>query len=216
MNKPITECIDYTNLKADAGRAVIEKLCREAVEHNCASVCVNPCHVVLAKTILNGSRVGVCTVVGFPLGATTTEAKAFEATQAIGNGATEIDMVANIGAIKDASFDYVCDDIKGVHDVCKKHGALLKVIIETCLLTDIEKKTVAKIICDLGVDFVKTSTGFSSGGATMDDIKLLKSVVGNRARIKASGGIKDYQTAKQMLDAGADRLGTSTLIKDPE
>ena len=210
--KEISQYLDYTILKADTTKDMIVKICNEAKENNCASVCVNPYYVELAKSLLKGSQVKVCTVVGFPLGATTAEVKSYEASQAIQNGAEEIDMVINIGALKNKEYAVVYDDIRKVLNVCRDGKALLKVIIETCLLTDEEKENAAQIVAEVGADFVKTSTGFSTGGATMPDVKLIKAIVGNKVHIKASGGIRDFATACAMIEAGADRLGTSKLI----
>ena len=212
MIENMTKYIDYTVLKPDTTKETIIKLCNDAKENECASVCVNSYYVKLAKSLLGNSDVKVCTVVGFPLGATTKETKAFEAELAIKNGATEIDMVINIGALKDADYDIVEEDIKAVLQVCKKNNSILKVIIETCLLTDSEKEIISNIIVSSGADFVKTSTGFSTGGAEIKDIELIKKTVGNKAKIKASGGIRDYETACNMINAGADRIGASKLI----
>jgi len=214
MIKNIAKYIDYTLLKPDATKEMITRLCIEARENNCASVCVNLYYVQLAKSLLNKTNVKICTVVGFPLGATYKEVKAFEAEIAIQNGANEIDMVMNIGALKNKDYGVVKEDIMAVLKVCKDKNILLKVIIEACLLTDEEKEIVSNIIADTGADFVKTSTGFSNGGATIEDVKLIKKAIGNKAKIKASGGIRDYKTVCSMIEAGADRIGASKLITD--
>ncbi|HRU42624.1 MAG TPA: deoxyribose-phosphate aldolase, partial [Candidatus Diapherotrites archaeon] len=176
-----------------------------------ASVCVNASYVKLAYSFLQGTEVRVCTVVGFPLGATTKEAKAFEASQAIENGAAEIDMVINVGALKSGKPDAVKEDIKAVVDVCKDK-ALLKVIIETCLLTDEEKVTACLLSMEAGADFVKTSTGFSVSGATVEDIKLMRRTIGPNMGVKASGGIRNLESALKMIEAGATRIGASASV----
>ena len=206
----IAKYIDHTLLAADASRSSIEKLCKDAAEHKFASVCVNSCWVKTASELLSGSGVKVCTVVGFPLGAMDTVSKAFEAEEAVKNGADEIDMVINVGYIKSGMLDEVLEDIKAVRKACE--GKVLKVILETCLLTDDEKKTACELSEKAGADFVKTSTGFSKGGATVADVALMKSVVGDRLGVKASGGVRDYKTAKAMIDAGATRIGASAGI----
>jgi len=207
MNK----MIDHTLLKPDATADDVKTLCREARDYNFASVCINPSHVPLSRECLLGSSVKVCTVIGFPLGATTTKTKVFEAKEAIENGAEEVDMVINVGAAKAGDWDYVKNDIESVA-LAVGNRALLKVIIETCLLTDEEKVRVCAICKMVGVDFVKTSTGFSSGGATVEDVKLMRKVVGSDIGIKASGGVRDTDAAKAMIDAGANRLGTSSGV----
>lgn len=212
MNKiDLARYIDHTILKPDAKEGDIIKLCREALEYKFASVCVNASNVKLADSFLHGTDVKVCTVVGFPLGATTKETKAFEAAQAIENGATEVDMVINIGALKSGKLETVEEDIKGVADVCKGK-ALLKVIIETCLLTDEEKTTACELSKKAGANFVKTSTGFSTGGATAEDITLMRRIVGPDMGVKASGGIRNLESALKMIEAGATRIGASASI----
>ncbi len=204
--------IDHTLLKPDASKAQIEKLCTEALQYQFASVCVNLCWTRVCAEVLEKSDVKVCTVVGFPLGATTTLAKMFEADQAIEAGAREIDMVINVGAVKSNLLDFVRSDIKGVLESCRRNRrkqALLKVIIEACLLTDDEKRTVCQIAKEVGVDFVKTSTGFSSGGATIADVRLMRATVGPDIGVKAAGGIRSRSDAMAMIEAGATRLGTS-------
>ncbi len=207
---------DHTILKADAVDEEIEKVCKEALEYKFASVCVNSGNTAYVADLLKGSDVGVCTVVGFPLGAMSTIAKKFETLNAIENGATEIDMVINVGALKDEDYDFVLEDIKEVKKACmqnsKNKDTLLKVIIETCLLTKEEKIKACELALKAGADFVKTSTGFSTGGATVEDVKLMKETVGDKARVKASGGIRDIATARAMIEAGADRLGTSATV----
>ena len=206
----LNKYIDHTLLKADATAKDIEKLCLEAKEYDFASVCINPSRVRQAAELLKESDVKVCTVIGFPLGATSTESKVFETKQAILDGASEIDMVINIGYIKDKNFDAVRDDIKAVNDV--KGDAILKVIIETCLLNDEEKVMACNLAVDAGADFVKTSTGFSTGGAKINDVVLMKKTIGDKAKVKASGGIKTHGEAVSMIAAGADRIGASSGI----
>ena len=207
----IAKYIDHTLLKADARKEDIEKLCSEAFHNGFASVCVNSCWVPLASDLLAGTDVKVCTVVGFPLGAASANAKAAEAADAVKNGADEIDMVINIGMLKSGMMEAVEDDIKEVRNAAK--GKILKVIIETCLLSDDEKKAACRAAVDAGADFVKTSTGFSTGGATVHDVALMKEAVSARGlKVKASGGIRNYKDAKAMIDAGADRIGASAGI----
>ncbi|MBQ4068068.1 MAG: deoxyribose-phosphate aldolase [Lachnospiraceae bacterium] len=201
---------DHTILKPSATIEDVKKICKEAMYNNFASVCVNQYRTSMVKEILDGTDVLVCTVVGFPLGAVTTEVKVFETKEAVNAGADEIDMVINIGALKDKNYDYVRSDIEKVKEACG--GKTLKVIIETCLLTDEEKKKACELSVQAGADFVKTSTGFSTGGATVDDVSLMKYTVSGKAKVKASGGIRDYKTAKDMIAAGADRLGTSATV----
>ncbi|MDR7857174.1 deoxyribose-phosphate aldolase [Tissierella sp.] len=211
----ILKMIDHTVLKPETTREMIKQLCNEAIEYNFAAVCVNPYHVSYCKEILNGSDIKVATVIGFPLGANTKEVKAFETVEAIKNGADEIDMVINIGALKDKDYTIVKEDIKSVVEAAKGK-ALVKVIIEACLLTDEEKKKACELSMEAGADFVKTSTGFSTGGATYEDVKLMKSVVGDKLEVKASGGVRDLGTAQKMIEAGATRLGTSSGINIAE
>lgn len=207
----IAKYIDHTLLKADARKEDIEKLCSEAFHNGFASVCVNSCWVPLVSELLAGTDVKVCTVVGFPLGAASANAKAAEAADAVKNGADEIDMVINIGMLKSGMMEAVEDDIKEVRNAAK--GKILKVIIETCLLSDDEKKAACRAAADAGADFVKTSTGFSTGGATVHDVALMKEAVSARGlKVKASGGIRNYKDAKAMIDAGADRIGASAGI----
>lgn len=209
----LAKYIDHTLLKPEATRAEIRKLCEEALEFGFASVCVNPCWVSLCAEILRGSEVDVCTVVGFPLGANKTETKMFEAEKALDDGANELDMVINIGALCSGMLDYVFNDIRGVVEVAKKRDGVVKVIIETALLTD-EQKVQASFIAKIaGADFVKTSTGFSKGGATVSDVQLIRKVVGPEMGVKASGGIRDLPTLVQMLESGATRIGASASVK---
>ncbi|MDF2892507.1 MAG: deoxyribose-phosphate aldolase [Clostridia bacterium] len=209
--KTLASYIDHTILKADAQVKDVEKLCKEAAEYQFASVCVNAANVKQAAGILNGTEIKVCTVVGFPLGATLPQVKAFEAEEAIKNGAHEVDMVINVGALKSGQLDIVEQDIKAVAAACK-NKALLKVIIETCLLTDEEKVTACQLAKKAGADFVKTSTGFSTGGATVEDIKLMRDTVGPSMGVKASGGVRDLETSLKMIEAGATRIGASASV----
>ena len=210
--KDIYKMIDHTLLKQDATSEEIKKLCKEALEYNFASVCVNPTNVELAAKILNGSLVKVCTVIGFPLGANTTKIKVLEAKDAVENGATEVDMVINIGRLKDKDYDYVKKDIEAVVNEVKGK-ALIKVIIETCLLADEEKVIACKLASEAKADFVKTSTGFSTGGATPFDVKLMRETVGENMGVKASGGVRTSEYAKELINNGANRIGASASIK---
>ena len=208
--------IDHTLLKPDATLKQIDQLCVEAQEHRFATVCIQPCHV---KYVAEKYPVRVCTVIGFPLGTPTTSTKLFECQQALTDGAQEIDMVINIGRVKDADFDYVQREIEQLAKLVHSSGEnkLLKVIIETCLLNEHEKQRLCEIVGNAGADFIKTSTGFSTGGATLDDIKLLRQYSPKNVQVKASGGIRDGQFAKELIQAGATRLGTSSgvaLMKD--
>jgi deoxyribose-phosphate aldolase len=205
--------IDHTLLKPDATRAEIEKLCREAAEFHFATVCVNPVWVATAAAFLRGSGVGVCSVVGFPLGATTADVKNYETRRAIFDGATEIDMVINIGALKSADLRTVERDIEAVVEPCRQCGATSKVIIEAALLTDDEKITACTLAKAAGADFVKTSTGFASGGATAADVALMRRVVGADMGVKAAGGVRDLEGLKAMVAAGATRVGASAGVK---
>ncbi|WP_349407879.1 deoxyribose-phosphate aldolase [Pseudalkalibacillus sp. SCS-8] len=207
----IAKMIDHTALKPDMNKEDIVKLCEEAKEYNFMSVCVNPTWVPLSYELLKDTDVKVCTVIGFPLGASTPETKAFETKNAIENGATEVDMVINIGALKSKDYDLVEKDIKAVVDAAKGK-ALTKVIIETCLLTDEEKKQACELSVKAGADFVKTSTGFSTGGATVEDVALMRKVVGPEIGVKASGGVRGPESAQAMIDAGATRIGASSGI----
>lgn len=206
----LSRYIDHTLLKPEAQQSSIEKLCAEAKTYGFFSVCVNTSYVGLCKKLLSGSSVKVCCVVGFPLGAMDTVSKAFETETAIKNGADEIDMVIQIGALKDRRLDYVRDDIKAV--VKAAQGRTVKVIIETSFLNQEDKILACKAALEAGAHFVKTSTGFGGGGATVEDVKLMKSVVGEKMEVKASGGVKDAAQAQAMIDAGASRLGTSSGV----
>lgn len=203
---------DHTCLKPDAKEGDILLLCREALENKFAAVCVNPYYVRLSKSLLSDTEVKVCTVIGFPLGSNSTKVKVFETGQAIEDGADEIDMVINISALKSGKLEKVEEDIKAVRQACGDK-AILKVIIETCLLTEDEKVKACSISKACGAHFVKTSTGFSTGGATFEDISLMRSIVGNDMGVKASGGIRDLETSLKMIEAGATRLGSSSSVK---
>lgn len=207
----IAHLIDHTNLKPDAKTSDIEKLCKEAAEWHFASVCVNSCNVPLAARLLEGSGVRVCSVVGFPLGAMSTAAKAFEARYAAKEGASEIDMVMNIGWLKDGRFEQVFSDIKDVVEAVPQ--CRVKVIIETCLLERAEKIKACELIKNSGAAFAKTSTGFSTGGADVRDVELMREVLGPDFGIKAAGGIRDFKTAMEMINAGATRIGASKSIE---
>ena len=212
-DKNLARKIDHTLLKPDAKPDDVKSLCLEAKEYEFASVCVNPGYVSLCSEILKGTIVKVCTVIGFPLGANTTEVKRFEAEQAIANGAQEIDMVINVGQLKQGNYDYVFKDVNQVVLAAKKNNAICKVILETALLSD-EEKIKACIICkDAGAHFVKTSTGFSKGGATTGDVALMKYVVGSSVGVKASGGVRSREDANAMIASGADRIGASASVK---
>lgn len=207
----IAKYIDHTILKPEATAEEVKKLCKEAREYNFASVCVNGCYAKLVSTELAGTEVKTCVVVGFPLGAMTKEAKAFETTQAIENGATEIDMVINVGALKEKNYALLKEDIEAVVKAATGK-AIVKVIIETCLLTDEEKVKACEISKEAKADFVKTSTGFSTSGATKEDIALMRKTVGENIGVKASGGVRDFKTAMDMINAGASRIGASASI----
>ena len=207
----LNKYIDHTLLKPEATRAQIEKLCAEAREYDFASVCVNSCNVALCKSLLKDTDVEVCTVIGFPLGTMSSVSKAYETKEALADGADEFDMVINIGALKDGNMDYVTDDIAAV--VKAANGKTVKVIIETCLLTDEEKVSACKCAVAAGATFVKTSTGFSKAGANEHDVRLMaKTVKGTGLLVKAAGGIRSYEDAIKMIEAGASRLGCSAGI----
>lgn len=206
----LNKYIDHTILKATASSSDVQKLCEEAIEHEFYSVCVNGCYVADAKQLLQGTDVKVAAVVGFPLGAMTTAAKVFEAKEAVENGASEIDMVINVAKLKDGEFEYVENEIRQIKEAIGDN--VLKVIIETCYLTDEEKVKACELSLVAKADFVKTSTGFGTGGATYEDVKLMKSVVGDNAKVKASGGVRDKETAEKYVELGAERLGTSSGI----
>lgn len=209
----LAQLIDHTLLKPDATQAQISQLCQEARANLFCSVCVNPIHVEQAVQELRGCAVKVCTVVGFPLGSTPTEVKLAEARWALARGAHELDMVMNIGAAKSSDWETVEQDIRSLAEACHHAGAILKVIIEACLLTEAEKVRACEVSVNAGADFVKTSTGFSTGGATVEDVALMRKSVGPKIGVKASGGIKSKEVAKAMIAAGASRLGTSSGVQ---
>lgn len=206
----INEMIDHTLLKPFATTKQIETLVEEAIEHDFKSVCVNPTHVKKCAKLLNGKNPLVCTVIGFPLGANTSTVKAFEAKEAIENGANEIDMVLNIGALIEGNYDLVQSDIKAVKDACG--DTLLKVIFETCLLSDKQIKTACELSIATGAEYVKTSTGFSTGGSTPEVVKLMNDTVDGKAFVKASGGVRSFADAEKVIEAGANRIGASAGI----
>ncbi len=206
----INRFIDHTLLKPEATRDQVKKLCEEAMSYDFFSVCLNPFYVAYASSLLKGSTTLVCTVIGFPLGANTTETKVFETKKAIAEGACEIDMVLNIGALKNKEYDLVQEDIKAVVDAAGKN--LVKVIFETCLLNDDEKILACELSMKAGARFVKTSTGFSTGGASIADVKLMKANISNTMEVKASGGVRNLAAALDYIDAGATRLGTSSGV----
>ena len=208
--KEILSHVDHTLLKPEATWPQIQTLCDEAIQYGCASVCINTCYVKQAVAYMAG-RCKVCCVVGFPLGAMDTASKAFEARTAIENGASEVDMVINIGRLKNGEYDAVRDDIKAVKAAVG--DKVLKVIIETCLLTDDEKRKMCDIVCEAGADYIKTSTGFSTAGATFDDVALMVKGVAGRCKVKAAGGISTIADMEKFLELGADRLGTSRAVK---
>lgn len=208
--KDILEKCDHTLLRVDCTSGEIRALCDQAIKYNCASVCIPPCHVPGAKRYV-GDKLKICTVIGFPNGYMTTAAKAFEAADAVKNGADEIDMVINVGELKSGNTVYVENEIKAVRAACE--GKILKVIIETCLLTENEKITMCEIVTRSGADYIKTSTGFSLGGATFDDIKLFSEHIGSNVKMKAAGGISSLEDAEKFIALGCDRLGTSRIVK---
>lgn len=210
--KPLNRYIDHTLLKAEATEADIRKLCKEAIEYDFYAVCVNSCYVSLASKELADSGVKVASVVGFPLGAAHTAAKVCETEIAVSEGADEIDMVLNIGALKEGRYNFVEDDIRAVVQAAAKGSAIVKVILETCLLTDDEVIKACQLAQNAGAAFVKTSTGFSTGGATAHHVKLMKDTVGDALQVKASGGIRDKSKALEMIEAGADRIGASASV----
>ncbi|NCB50836.1 MAG: deoxyribose-phosphate aldolase [Clostridia bacterium] len=209
INDILARC-DHTLLRVDATSAEIKTLCDQAIKYGCATVCIPPCHVAGAKRY-TGDRMKVCTVIGFPNGYNTPAVKAFEAAEAIKNGAEEVDMVCNIAMVKDRCWDEVSADIAAVREATR--GTLLKVIIECCLLNDDEKRRMCRIVSDSGAEYIKTSTGFSTGGATREDVKLLRGACAPSVKIKAAGGIKTITDAEDFIDLGADRLGTSRIVK---
>ena len=202
---------DHTLLKVDMTERGIDELCKEAVLYGTASVCIPPCYVSRAKNNLNGSGIKVCTVIGFPNGYSTTESKVFECEQAVKLGADEIDMVINVSQLKSGNYGYVQSEIKLVREACL--GKTLKVIVETGALTESEKRTVLEIVTVSGADYIKTSTGFSKAGASLDDVRLMRANVGKNVLVKAAGGISGLQDAAEFLNAGASRLGTSRVVK---
>lgn len=210
--KPLNKYFDHTLLKAEARPADIEKLCAEAREYDFFSVCVNSCYVAKAAELLKDTDVKIAAVVGFPLGACTAATKAFETEEACKAGASEVDMVLNVGMLKAGENSYVEEDIRAVVDAAGKYGAIVKVILETCLLTDEEVVKACNLSKSAGARFVKTSTGFSTGGATVHHVALMRKTVGDSMEVKASGGIRDYETARAMIDAGADRIGASATV----
>ena len=207
----LAKYIDHTLLKADATKDEIIKLCKEAKEHDFMSVCINPSYIELAKKELADSDVLVCTVIGFPLGMMTKEAKVFETKDALLKGADEIDMVINIGRLKDRDDSYVLDELKAIREASKGH--VLKVIIETCLLNEEEKRRATALVKAAKADFVKTSTGFSLHGATIEDVKILKEEAGDTLKVKAAGGVRTHEDLLAMIEAGAERIGTSSGVK---
>ncbi len=207
----LSKYIDHTLLKADASLTAIEKLCDEAIDYDFKSVCVNTCNIEFCKKKLGGSDVLVCCVIGFPLGAMSTEAKVCETKDAIAKGADEVDMVLNIGRLKDQDYEYVTEEIRKVKEACGSRT--LKVIIETCLLSDEEKVKACECILKAGADFVKTSTGFSTSGATFEDVALLRKTVGDKCYVKAAGGVRSREDFDKMIELGADRIGTSSGTK---
>ncbi|HMQ56437.1 MAG TPA: deoxyribose-phosphate aldolase [Anaerolineae bacterium] len=209
----IARLIDHTLLKPDATADQVRKLCTEAREYDFAAVCLNPTHVKLAAQLLAGSQIAVCTVVGFPLGANLTVTKAIETEQVISEGATEVDMVINLGALKVGNLELVETDIAAVVAVAHAHKAICKVIIETGLLTEAEKVTACQLVKQAGADFVKTATGFNSGGATVADVTLMRQTVGPEMGVKAAGGVRSLADARSMVEAGATRIGTSSGVK---
>jgi deoxyribose-phosphate aldolase len=215
MNIDIAKMIDHTLLKPNATEEEIKKVCEEAREYGFASVCINPCFVDLAYKMLKDTDVKVCTVVGFPLGANTVETKVHEAVEAVKKGAKEIDMVLNISMMKSGKYEYVKREIEEVVKALKSYdkNIIVKVILETCYLTDDEKVKACELAKEAGADFVKTSTGFGTGGATVEDVKLMRRTVGENFGVKASGGIRSYEDAKAMIEAGANRIGTSAGVK---
>lgn len=210
MNEEILKKVDHTLLKQTATMKDIEKICDDAIANNTASVCIPPVYVKQAKEYVKG-KMKICTVIGFPNGYNTTSTKVFETAQAVKDGADEIDMVINIGKVKENNYEYILNEINKIKEAC--NGKLLKVIIETCLLTENEKIKLCEVVSNSKADYIKTSTGFSTAGATLEDIILFKNHMKNGKKIKAAGGIKDFQDAQKFIEAGADRLGTSRLIK---
>lgn len=212
LKKALNKYFDHTLLKPEATCEQIDKLCEEAAEYDFYSVCVNSCYVARCTEKLHGTDVKIAAVVGFPLGACTSRTKAFETEEACMDGASEVDMVLNVGVFKNGDYDYIREDIYAVVEAAAKYNAIVKVILETCLLTDDEIAEACKLAKEAGAHFVKTSTGFNSGGATVADVALMKKTVGDALEVKASGGIRDYDTAIAMIEAGADRIGASASV----
>ena len=208
--KDILEKCDHTLLRVDCTGSEIRELCDQAIRYNCASVCIPPCHVAGAKRYA-GDKLKICTVIGFPNGYMTSRAKAFEAADAVSNGADEIDMVINLSMVKDGCWVDVANDIRAVREATR--GKLLKVIIECCLLTEEEKLHLCRIVSDSGAEYIKTSTGFSTGGATREDVKLMRENCADFVKVKAAGGISSLQDAEDFIELGAERLGTSRIVK---
>lgn len=211
MNEEILKKVDHTLLKQIATMKDIEKICDDAIANNTASVCIPPVYVKQAKDYVKG-KMKICTVIGFPNGYNTTSTKVFETAQAVKDGADEIDMVINIGKVKENNYEYISNEINKIKEEC--NGKLLKVIIETCLLTEDEKIKLCEVVSNSKADYIKTSTGFSTAGATLEDIILFKNHIKNGKKIKAAGGIKNFEDAERFIQAGADRLGTSGLVSE--
>ena len=212
LMKPLNKYFDHTLLKPEATSAQIDKLCEEAREYDFYSVCVNSWYAARCMENLRGADVKIAAVVGFPLGACTTATKAFETEEACKDGASEVDMVLNVGVFKDGDYDYIREDIYAVVEAAAKYNAIVKVILETCLLSDSEIEEACKLAKEAGAHFVKTSTGFNAAGATVEDVALMKKTVGDALEVKASGGIRDYAQAMAMIEAGADRIGASASV----
>ena len=212
LMKPLNKYFDHTLLKPEATSAQIDKLCEEARRYDFYSVCVNSCYAARCMENLRGTDVKIASVVGFPLGACTTATKAFETEEACKDGASEVDMVLNVGVFKDGDYDYIREDIYAVVEAAAKYNAIVKVILETCLLSDSEIEEACKLAKEAGAHFVKTSTGFNAAGATVEDVALMKKTVGDALEVKASGGIRDYAQAMAMIEAGADRIGASASV----
>lgn len=217
MRRPLTlkdlaRVIDYAVLKPYVTKEDIIRACNESILYNFSALCVNPFYVPVAYKLLRNSPVKICAVISFPFGATSFDAKLFEVNKAIEDGADEIDVMMNVSALKNGEYEYVKEEISSIAKLCKSYSILLKVIIECCYLSDSEKEVACEIVKEAGADFIKTSTGYGEGGATVHDIKLIRRVVGNKLGIKASGGIRTLQDAIKMLEAGADRIGTSNAV----
>lgn len=209
----LANMVDHTNLKAFADNGTFEKLCGEAKQYQFKMVAINPAQIKRCKELLQGSPVHVGGAIGFPLGQTTLECKVFETEDAISKGADEIDYVINVAEVKNGNYEYIKEEMEQITKVCRKADVISKVIFENCYLTDEEKKQVAEIAKEVKPDFIKTSTGFGTGGATVEDVRLMKSVVGDAVKVKAAGGIRDLETALAMVEAGAERLGTSAGVE---